>query len=167
MSRILTLAALVACLALVSGCKDDAQTGTGAGSGTTAGTGGTGGGAYGATADSATPTKEVAVKTFRDAAAALEAQDYDKAVTYFHVPPGASVEQFKAGAPQMVSNREISKPGVDVLAAQGKWGKLDEVYAKEKAQRYAERSGVPLDQCYGLTHGDAETGFHWNGQQYN
>ena len=161
MSRIFTVMfALVACLAFASGCKDDAKTGTGGGTPTTGAAGG------GAAAAASGPTKETAVKALRDAAAALEAKDYDKAVTYFHVPPNATADQFKAAAPQMVSNREISKQGVDILAAQGKWGKLEEVYGKDKAQRYAERSGVALDECYGLNHGDAETGFHWNGQQF-
>jgi hypothetical protein len=166
MRRIFTVALMAAaCAAFAAGCKDDAKTGTGGGTGTTSGSGASGG-TSGASTPSGAPTKEAAVKTLQDAAAALEAKDYDKAVVHFHVPPGATPEQFKTAAPGMVENREISKQGVEILAAQGKWGKLEEVLPKDRAQRYAERSGVPLAECYGLTHGDAETGFYWDGRQF-
>jgi hypothetical protein len=166
----LTLAlVLTGCLALVAGCKDEAKTGTGGttpGTNATGGTRGGSGGTPGASTPAGTPTKEAAVKTLQDAAAALEGKDYDKALLYIHVPPNRTPEQFKTAGPGLIEKQEISTKGVEILAAQGKWGKLDEVFPKERAQSMAERAGLPLDECYGLTHGDAQAGFHWNGQQF-
>jgi hypothetical protein len=171
MSRIFTLAMmLTACLALAAGCKDDAATKTGTGSGTATGTtGGSsagGGAARRGPATSASATKEGAVMALQEAAAALDAKDYDKALEYFHIPPGATPEKFKEAAPGMVEKQEISKDGVEVLASKGNWGPLAEVFTPERAKSMAERAGVPEDQCYGLTHENAEAGFHWNGQDF-
>ena len=166
MRRIFTVALMVvAAAAFTAGCKDDAKTGAGGGAGATTAPGGSGG-RSGASTASGAPTKEAAVKTLQDAAAALEAKDYDKALLYIHVPPNRTPEQFKTAGPGLIEKQEISTKGVEILAAQGKWGKLDEVFEKERAQSMAERAGLPLEQCYGLMHGDAQAGFHWNGQQF-
>jgi len=166
MRRIFTMALMVvACAAFTAGCKDDAKTGTGGGAGATTAPSGSGG-RSGESTPSGGPTKEAAVKTLQDAAAALEGKDYDKALLYIHVPPNRTPEQFKTAGPGLIEKQEISTKGVEILAVQGKWGKLDEVFPKERAQSMAERAGLPLEQCYGLTHGDAQAGFHWNGQQF-
>jgi hypothetical protein len=162
---------LAACLAFAAGCKDDAtsKTGTGSGSGTTAGTAGgsgSGGSAHRGPATSSSATKEGAVLVLQEAAEALDAKNYDKALEYFHIPPGATPEKFKEAAPGMVEKQEISKDGVEVLAAKGKWGTLAEVFTPERAKSLAERAGVPEDECYGLTHENAEAGFHWTGQDF-
>ena len=167
MSRMFTLALmLTACLAFAAGCKDDAATKTGTGTGA-ATTGDSGGGAVRrgpSTASSA--TKEGADLVLQEFADALAAKDYDKALTYFYVPPGATAEAFKAKAPEMVAKQAVSKEGVEILGSQGKWGKLAEVIPEEQANALAERAKVPVDQCYGLSHGEAEAGFHWSGQGF-
>jgi hypothetical protein len=180
MSRIFVLTLLLAaCVGCVTGCKDDAaSTGTGSGTGTgtgaASGTGttgpasgtGAGSGSVRAPATSAAPSREQAVQVLQMVADALEAKDYDKAVTYFQIPPGKTPEQFKATAPGLVEQQVISKEGVEVLGAEGNWGSLQEVFAEESANRLAERAGVPVDQCYGLSHAEGEAGFHWTGQEF-
>ena len=167
MNRMFTLAlTLMACQAFAAGCKDDAatKTGTGTGAATTRDSG-TGAARRGPSA-SASATKEGAAMALQGAADALDAKDYDKALEYFHIPPGATPERFKEAAPGMVEKQEISKDGVEVLVAQGKWGTLAEVLTPERAKSLAERAGVPDDQCYGLTHENAEAGFYWNGKDF-
>jgi len=157
---------LAACLALSPGCKDDAATKTGAGTGAaTSGGSGSSGGVSRGPATSSSATREGAAMVLDMAADALDAKDYDKAVAYFHVPPGRSPEDFKKQAPALVEQQEISKEGVEVLAARGKWGTLAEVYG-DRAKNLAERAGVPPEQCYGLSHEGAETAFHWSDQGF-
>jgi hypothetical protein len=166
MSRMFTWALMLAACLAFAACKEDeaSKTGTGAGAGTTAG--GAGGGGSRVPATSSSPTRAGADLVLQEFAEALAAKDYDKALTYFHVPPGATAEAFKARAPEMVAKEAVSKEGVEILGTQGKWGKLAEVIPEEQATALAERAQVPADQCYGMSHGEAEAGFYWTGQDF-
>lgn len=113
----------------------------------------------------AAPSKESAVTVLRGLLAALQAPDYAKAVTFFQIPPGLTAEVLQKEAARFIERREISGPGIDILAEKGKWGKLAETVEPARAQRFAEKFGVALDGCYGLTLGDAEAGFFWDGKQ--
>jgi hypothetical protein len=92
------------------------------------------------------PTKEAAVQVLRDFLAALEAKDYDKAAKFLHFPPDVKIDIHKELSVGL-DRKEISKKGIDILAAKGKWGKLEEVFGKENAERRAKRMQVPLDAC--------------------
>lgn len=144
---------LVLLLALVS-CN---KTGDNKGSDSTSGSTST---------SSAAPAKDDAVKVLRSALAALEAKDYDKAASFFKIPAGASTEEINKQLARLLELQEISSSGIDVLAKDGKWGKLDEAFSPDQAKRIAERAGVPLDACYGLTLKSAEAGFYWDGKQF-
>lgn len=115
---------------------------------------------------SAAPTKDDAVRLLRDALAALEAKDYDKAAALFRAPAGVSAEDIKTQLAKLLELQEISSAGIDILAKDGKWGKLDQSFNADQAKRIAERAGVPLDSCYGLTLRNAEAGFYWDGRQF-
>lgn len=111
-------------------------------------------------------TKEKAVQTLRDFMAALDAKDYKKAATFLQRPPDGTPERIAQEFERFVERREISKKGIEIIGAKGKWGKLDEVVSAEQAKAWAERAKVPLASCYGMTHGDAEAAFYWDGKRF-
>jgi len=115
---------------------------------------------------SSEPSKENAVRVLRDALTALQAQDYDKAATFFKIPGNAQPEEIKKQLGRLLELQEISPAGIEILARDGKWGKLDEAFSPERAKNIAERAGVPLDSCYGLSLRNAEAGFYWDGKQF-
>ena len=125
-----------------------------------------GGGTSSTGTSSAEPTKDEAVKLLRAALAALEAKDYTKAAALFKIPAGASTEEINKQLARLLELQEISSSGIDILAKDGKWGKLDQTFEAEQAKRIAERAGVPLESCYGLTLKSAEAGFYWDGKQF-
>jgi hypothetical protein len=112
------------------------------------------------------PTKEQAVLILRDLLAALEANDYDKAMTFLQVPPTARPDELRKQVARLLELKEISKRGIDILAMEGRWGKLDQAFDGQRAKRFAERAGVPLDSSYGLTLRNAEAGFYWDGKRF-
>lgn len=122
--------------------------------------------AKGSTTTSAEPSKDNAVRVLQNALAALEAKDYDKAATFFNAPSGSSSENVKRQLSRLLELQEISQKGIDILARDGKWGRLEQVFGTDRAKRLAERAGVPLDACYGLKLSNAEAGFYWYGQQF-
>lgn len=117
-------------------------------------------------AQAAEPTKEQAVAHLKGLLTALETKDYEKAVTFFATPPGATPEQLKAEMPKLIEKREISAEGIEVLAAEGKWSKLADVVKAEaeRAASWAKRFGVNPTDCWALM-GDAggEAAFHFDG----
>ena len=112
------------------------------------------------------PSKESAVALLRGLLAVLQAQDYAKATTFFQMPPGLTPEVLQKEAAKFIERNEISATGIDTLVAKGKWGKLTETVEPARAQRFAEKFGVPVAECYGLTLGNAEAGFFWDGKQF-
>lgn len=112
------------------------------------------------------PVKDNAVQVLRDALSALETKDYDKASKFFKIPANASSEEIKKQLGRLLELQEISEKGIDILAKDGKWGKLEEVFGADRAKNIAERAGVPLDSCYALTLRNAEAGFYWDGKDF-
>ena len=100
-------------------------------------------------AQASEPTKEQAVAHLKGLLTALEAKDYDKAVTFFATPPGATPEQLKAEMPKLIEKREISAEGIEVLAAEGKWSKLADVAKPEteRAASWAKRFEIGRASC--------------------
>ncbi len=120
----------------------------------------------GPAAQAAEPTKEQAIAHLKGLLTALEAKDYDKAVTFFATPPGATPEQLKAEMPKLIEKREISAEGIEVLAAEGKWSKLADVAKPEpeRAASWAKRFGVNPTECWALIgNAGGEAAFHFDG----
>jgi hypothetical protein len=113
----------------------------------------------------AEPTKEQAIAHLKGLLTALEAKDYDKAATFFVVPPGATPEQLKEAMTALIEKREISAEGIEVLAAEGKWSKLADVAKPEteRAASWAKRSGVNPTECWALMGAPGEAAFHFDG----
>jgi hypothetical protein len=111
-------------------------------------------------------TKDKAVQTLRDFLAALEAKDYKKAATFLEGAAKAPQEKLAKELEALLTRREISKKGIEVLAAKGKWGKLDEVFKPDRAKSMADRFKVPVASCYGLEFNGGEAGFYWNGTRF-
>jgi hypothetical protein len=117
-------------------------------------------------ATSSGPTKDAAVQTLRAFLAAVEAKDYDKAAGMLKLPPQVTSDDIKKGLGRILELQEISSKGIDIIADKGKWGKLEEVFGADRANRFVERSGVSLNDSYGLSYQDAEAAFFWDGQQF-
>jgi hypothetical protein len=115
-------------------------------------------------AAAAAPSKEDAVRVLRELAAALDAKDLDKAVGYFYAQPGAPADALRKSVARFPEIHEISADGVEILAARGKWGRLDEVLTGP-GKRVPERRQLPPDQCYGLGLEGAQAGFYWTDGQ--
>jgi hypothetical protein len=105
------------------------------------------------------------VKLLQSVSQQLEGGKYAEAAPHFKAPAGANAAQIESALKGVVEKREISSTGVDILAKDGKWGKLAEVFGAERASGWAERNGVSVDQCYGLGLDPAEVGFYWDGSQ--
>jgi len=114
-------------------------------------------------ARAAEPTREQAIEHLKGLLAALEAKDYDKAATFFAMPPKATPEQLKATLPKVLELKELSAEGIEAIAEQGKWGKLTEVAGERGGARWATRFGVKPDECYALVSTPGEAAFHWDG----
>jgi hypothetical protein len=116
-----------------------------------------------------TPTKEAGIARLKELLAALEAKDYTKAANYFVLPAGVPADKIAGGLGALIEKQEISAAGIEVLNTKGKWGKLAEVFEPERAQRFAEKSGVAVDQCWGFsaegTGSNASVGFHYDGKE--
>jgi hypothetical protein len=111
------------------------------------------------------PTKEAAQQLLRNVLAALEKQDLDAAVGSFFIPESLGRDEAKEAIGTFLERREISKEGLDVLFAQGKWGPLADVVGREKAERFAERLETPVGDLWGYF-GPGENGeaiFRWDG----
>jgi len=111
------------------------------------------------------PTKEAAQQLLRDVLAALEKQDLDAAVGCFFIPQSLGPDEAKQAIGSFLERREISKEGLDVLFAQGKWGPLADVVGREKAERFAERLDTPVGELWGYfgPEGNGEAIFRWDG----
>lgn len=110
------------------------------------------------------PTKAMAEQRLRDMLAALEAKDYDKAMTYMASVPGVPADKMKESLARVLEIKELSAHGIDTLVAKGQWGKLEQV-APEKGARWAAKFEKPVAECYGFVLDKAEAGFHWDGKE--
>ncbi len=111
------------------------------------------------------PSKEQAVQVLKDFHAALQAQDYDKAVTFLQPHPMIKPEALKKDLAEFLKRKEISAKGIEILAAKGTWGKLEEVFEAARARSMAQRFKVSVDSCFGFKLKEAEAAFFWNGEQ--
>ena len=117
-------------------------------------------------AQAAEPTKEQGIAHLKGLLTALEAKDYDKAATFFTIPPGATPEQLKESMPKLIEKSEISAEGIEALAAEGKWSKLADVVKAEteRAASWAKRFGVNPAECWALMGAPGgEAAFHFDG----
>ena len=111
------------------------------------------------------PTKELLIKTVETLHAKLEAKDWDGALKHLVLPPGADPKDAPKQLGKMIERKEVSKAGIAVLAAKGKYGKLTDINP-ERAERRAKRAGVPVDQTYGIGYEEAEVMAHWTGSEF-
>ena len=113
----------------------------------------------------AQPTKEQLVQTLRDLLAAIEAQDYEKAATFLVPLPGMEPEELPEALQSLVERRELSAPGIDILAKEGAFGEMDDLFG-ERGWSWAKRAGVEHNECWALTFDDAEVAAHWDGEAF-
>jgi hypothetical protein len=120
----------------------------------------------------AKPTKEAAIKVLQDFYAALEARDFDKAVTFVFIPEKYRKElpKLKESLQQLAGEKgqkEITKTGLAILAKRGKWGKLPEVAGEKEADRLTRDRGLSPASCYGLfAEPRRGAAFTWDGKRF-
>ncbi|MBI5485866.1 MAG: hypothetical protein HY905_00890 [Deltaproteobacteria bacterium] len=95
------------------------------------------------------PPKEDAQAILRGVLQALERQDYDDAMSRFHVPSTLHADEAKEALAGFLARGEISGPGLDVLFEHGRWGRLADLVGRDKASRFAERVQLPVDALWG------------------
>lgn len=120
----------------------------------------------GQTTQAGQPAKAQAVQVLRDFLKAVEAKDYDKALTMYLLPPEVSEERAKEYFAEMLQTKEVSAKGVDALADKGKWGKYAEVVNAKEAEYWVARLSVEAAECYGLSLGAGRVGLHWDGTSF-
>jgi hypothetical protein len=109
-------------------------------------------------------TQEQAVATLRDLAQAVRAEDYERAAALMQAPPAPAKRDQEMK--RLLWAQEISEPGLEVLARDGRWGQLDAVVPPREAAKMAQRAGVPLDRCYGLVLKGARAALAWTGDAF-
>ncbi|MFV1958996.1 MAG: hypothetical protein ACC662_06240 [Planctomycetota bacterium] len=116
-------------------------------------------------APAAAPDQDALVQVLRDLLAALEADDAGKAVGFLAIPSSMSEESARKAVGSWIRRREISAGGIDLLAANGRFGLLADVFGAEGGS-WAKRAGVDVAKCYGLALGDAAVASFWNGKTF-
>jgi hypothetical protein len=109
------------------------------------------------------PTKEQAIQHLRAYFAALDARDFDKAATYLAMPPKTTPEELTRMMNRQIEQREITREGLEVFIPRAAWGKLADVQP-DKAEAWAKKFDVPLDQCWGLIFEKAQAAFVFDGK---
>ena len=115
-------------------------------------------------ADAPAPTKEMAIKHLQAFLSVLDTGDFDKALTYIAPLPDLAHEDQQKMMRRLVEAREITRQGIEVLAAKGQWGKLADIHP-DKSDDWARKFHVPPDQCWALAYEGAEAAFHFEPRQ--
>lgn len=114
-----------------------------------------------AIAQAAAPTKEDAVKTLSDFLAAIEAKDWKKAASMHLETPDFKAKDAEKNCTSMVTRKHISKKGIEVLAAKGKFGK----WTYRKLEEIAKELKLNAANFYSLDLDPASAQFYWDGKQ--
>jgi hypothetical protein len=110
------------------------------------------------------PGKEQAVQHLRAFFAALDARDFDTAATFLKTPPNTTAAELKRMMTRMLEQREITREGLEVFIPRATWGKLADVQP-DKAEAWAKKFEVPVDECWGLIYEKAQAAFYFDGKQ--
>lgn len=114
------------------------------------------------------PKKEDALAVLTRVADALKDGKGSSVASDFKIPEGAPPEVVDKELAKLYERKEISPEGVKLLAKNGEWGKLKELFP-EQAERWSSKMNAPVDQCYGFkleSKGTtAEVGFVWDGSK--
>jgi len=112
------------------------------------------------------PTKELLIKTLQVFLHQIRNKHYDALRPNVYVPDDFQMSRFN----DSLKRNELSAEGITVLAAEGSFGKADEVYHKLRAEALLKRVQVPVDQCYGYVAKiggvQGEVLAHWLGDRY-
>lgn len=109
------------------------------------------------------PTRQMALNFLRKFLKALEEEAYEEADAYLFDFPHLSAEKRMATLKTLIEKREISAPGLDLLA-EGEYGPLCQVFP-EHSHDMARRASVPPNECWAFRLKGAKAGLHWDGNQ--
>lgn len=113
----------------------------------------------------ATPDKAAAEKTLTELAKSLEAGDTKTAAQYVKIPEGAPADKVDEELKKTLERKEISSAGVALLVEKGKFGPAKEIFA-DRAEGWAKKSGVPVEQCWAFSLDPAEAVLFWDGKGF-
>lgn len=114
---------------------------------------------------SSEPSNEAAVLLLQNFASRLEAGDFSKAALLMNTPPGISEDEKLKAMKGIIEKGEISSAGVAILAEEGTWRTLTEVFA-DRGSAWAERWELAPEKCWALGLEPAETAFVWTGDSF-
>ena len=112
------------------------------------------------------PTKEKLIVTLRQLVENLEKSDYSAASKLVVLPGEMNAQQLEEAFSTMIARREISRSGIARLDADAKFGTAIEVFGKERANYFADRSKVPLDSLFGFNFEGAEALATWQNGRF-
>lgn len=111
------------------------------------------------------PAREAFVAVLEDLLQALEAKDYDAARGCMAPFPGVRDQDMKEDLADLLERREISPEGLAILAKDGTFGPLLELFPK-RGRRFANAAGVDATLCWAMSHDGAEVAAHWTGDAF-
>ena len=112
------------------------------------------------------PDKATMIKTLSEFWDRLEQKELDEASEYLVLPPNFKPEMLSV----FTERRELSREGIQCLEQNATYGKAADLFGQDRAELFAERANVDVDQCYGFsleTDGvSAEVVGFWNGTRF-
>jgi len=117
------------------------------------------------TAIAAVPDQGALVQVLRDLLVALEAEDGDKALTFFILPKAMTSDEGRETLLGFIEQGEISAAGIERLYKEGRFGFADDLFG-ERALSWIRRAEVDIAKCYGMVLENAEVGAFWDGQAF-
>jgi len=111
------------------------------------------------------PTKETAVGLLNELCDNLLQGELRAAADLMHTPPGMDEAEKVMGVAKFLELREISTPGIKILAEKGNWGKFDDIWP-ERGERIANKWSLEIENCWALLYENAEAGFYWDGKGF-
>ena len=112
------------------------------------------------------PTKELLLQSLTVLLGYIENEQYDAAKPQMYVPEDFPADKFA----RLIELRELSPAGIEVLRETGVYGPAVEVFEADRANHFAQRVDVPVNECFGMVavaEGEqGETMAHWVGDRF-
>ena len=114
------------------------------------------------------PDKDGLIKVLNELHECLLAEKYDACEKLVHAP-GLKKSDYPTAFGKILTNRELSKAGIQRLAVEAKFAPVAECFSQDRAASLAEKAGVSVDKLYGFyfetPEATAEVAAVWDGEK--
>ena len=112
------------------------------------------------------PIKAACLQTLKDFFQLLIDAEYEAASEHLILPADFKPEMLK----DLLSRQEISQAGIEILERSAEFGLASTVFGAKRAEYFANRAGVEVENCYGFNHetdaATAEVIGLWDGSRF-